>query len=451
MHRIAAWLSAVSLAFAASAEAPPEPESGRRSLSDADSREPAPAAPIALTASEQSLFERGRELFEQRWVVAPSAFGMWGRGPTSNGEACGDCHANAGRGRPPLSPEEPLRSAVVRLGVGARESVLPHPAYGDQLQYQGVLGKVPGEGEAYVSWQESTLRYPDGHSVVLRAPRLRFEQLAFGPIGTETRTSMRVAAPLPGMGLLQAVPDASLELIAQRQDALGMGGRFNRVRDAASGALVAGRFGYKAGQPSLRQQIASALHADLGITSRLFPEENCPEVQHACAALPHPAQPEIDDGKLDALVFYVRALAPPSRTGGRNDRVMRGQRNFEQVGCGICHVRELKTSEVHDLQALSGRTIAPYTDLLLHDLGDGLADARADGLAGTRDWRTPALWGLRRAQTGDGKRFLLHDGRARSIEEAIAWHDGQARPARLAFMAMDAQDRAAVLAFLASL
>ena len=418
-------------------------------IADAADQAYAHAGPLA-DAAQQVLFEQGSQLFRQRWVVAPSALGLWGRGPLSNAEVCTDCHANNGRGRPPQAPDEPLRSMLLRLSVGG-EVPAPHPVYGGQLQHQGVLGRVPGEGEAYLTWVESAVVLSEGEVISLRRPEIRLAELNYGPIEASTRRSPRLAPAVFGLGLLEAVPESQLLEVAQAQRARGVEGRINRVPELASGRALPGRFGLKANQPSLRQQIAAAAHAELGLTSVLFPEENCTAAQRECRAFPRGATPELSTAQLDALEFYLRLLAAPARRNVDDDSVQQGERLFARAGCNACHVPALRTGTTAALPQLAERTIHPYTDLLLHDLGAALADGRPDFAAGPRDWRTPALWGLGLSAAVNGNAFLLHDGRARSVAEAILWHGGQATEARDAYRAMSRAERAALNAFVDSL
>lgn len=402
-----------------------------------------PAA--SLDAADVERHERGRVVFEQRWTVAPSAFGRWGRGPLSNGDACTDCHAAYGRGTVPDAPDAPLRSAVVRLARPDADGVRhPHPVYGAQLQFLGILGRVPGEGEAFVDWTTHVVRYPDGDTVELRAPVVRLRDLAYGPVGDDTTLALRVAPDLAGVGALGAIPDAALLAVAAAPKPDGIRGRTNRVPDIATGQFAVGRFGHKATQPGVRQQVLVALHEDLGITSRAFPAQNCTPAQRACNAEPNPAHPEIDATAEDDLVFHVGRLPPP-RHDAHDPIAQRGERRFADAGCAVCHV------PAWNVESPDGApwTIRPYTDLLLHDLGPGLADGTTEADAGPSDWRTAPLW--QAGRTAAGAAALLHDGRARSPEEAILWHDGEAAAARLRFMQFDRADRAALLRFLASL
>jgi CxxC motif-containing protein (DUF1111 family) len=407
-----------------------------------------------LDAAQLETFARGSREFRQRWVVLPSIGGKWGRGPTSNGETCIDCHEGNGRGRAPDSESETLASMIVRLSVageGRHGEPRPHPAYGNQLQDQGELGRVPAEGDASIRWSERAEHLADGAAVRLRSPKLEFSKLAFGPLGSGVLTSVRIAPSVFGAGLLDAVSESTLLHIARQQRALGYNGRPNYVWDAEKQATVVGRFGWKANQPSLRQQIASSYLNEMGVTTGLFKDENCPEIQIACRTRPAGRVPEQPDPAFGDLVFYARALGMPARHRSGDKANRDGERLFEAVQCAVCHVPEIKTGEYPAFPRLARRIIHPYTDLLLHDMGDGLADGRPDYRAGPRDWRTPPLWGIGLGAKADGNASLLHDGRARNVAEAILWHGGEATASRDAFARMPSPQREALLAFVKSL
>jgi CxxC motif-containing protein (DUF1111 family) len=407
-----------------------------------------------LDAAQLELFANGRQEFHQHWVVLPVIGGKWGRGPTSNGEECSGCHAGNGRGRAPGNADENLVSMVVRLSVPGEDAnggPLPHPAYGDQLQEQGELGRIPAEGEASVRWIEHEETLADGTRVTLRKPELALRKLAFGPIEKTVLTSLRIAPPVIGAGLLDAVPESELLRIAQAQRERGVNGRPNYVWDAQAQAVVVGRFGWKANQPSLRQQVAAAYLGDMGVTTMLYPADNCPEVQVACRKRPGGTVPEQTYRPFDEIVFYTRALGVPARRRANDPAVVEGARLFEQSQCAACHVPELRTGDYPDFPRLAHQAIRPYSDLLLHDMGEGLADGRPDFRAGPRDWRTAPLWGLGMGIAVNGNGGLLHDGRARNLTEAVLWHGGEAQPAREAFRQLSAADRSALLAFVESL
>ena len=255
-----------------------------------------------------------------------------------------------------------------------------------------------------------------------------------------------------GLGLLEALPEARLEALADPddEDGDGISGRINRVYDHERGETAVGRFGWKAEQPTVLQQTAGALLGDMGISSRLFREQNCTAAQTACLAAKDGGEPEIEDAILDKLVLYARTLAVPARRGADGEEVLRGKLLFGEAGCDSCHTPRHETGE-GALPELSDQTIWPYTDLLLHDMGDALSDERPSFAAEGREWRTPPLWGLGLVRAVNGHQFLLHDGRARGFAEAILWHGGEGEAAAEAFGAMPAEDRAALLAFLESL
>jgi CxxC motif-containing protein (DUF1111 family) len=214
---------------------------------------------------------------------------------------------------------------------------------------------------------------------------------------------------------------------------------------------VAGRFGWKAEQPTVVQQCAAAFLGDMGLTSALFPAENCTASESACKDTANGGSPEVSPSVLGAIGIYARSLAVPARRAVSDPNVSRGEDLFGKAGCARCHTPTLETGPLADFPELPAETIHPYSDLLLHDLGQGLSDGRPTFLATGREWRTPPLWGLGLVKQVNGHTFLLHDGRARDASEAILWHDGEGLDAKNAFVAMKREDRQALLAFLGSL
>ncbi len=315
-----------------------------------------------LSAAQLERFEEGRKGFAQHWAVAPSILGLWGRGPTSNGEACTDCHENGGRGRATDSTSAEQRSMLVRLSIpghGPHGSAQGDPNYGDQLQEEGILGRVPAEGRAIIEWSEFDIALPDGEVVHMRRPRLELRDLAYGPLAPDIMTSVRVAPALVGVGLIDAISDAAILAQEQRQRALDLRGYANRVWDLVSQREAIGRFGRKANQPHLLQQVATAYHADLGVTSVWFPEENCPAVQRQCRAEPPGGHPELPAPFLEPVLFYLRALAPANRHMSDTPSVARGERIFHAAGCADCHVPEWHTRHDDRAPELSDRVIHP--------------------------------------------------------------------------------------------
>jgi CxxC motif-containing protein (DUF1111 family) len=328
---------------------------------------------------------------------------------------------------------------------------LPHPDYGDQLQDVGVRGVVPAEAQFGLEWILHTVRLEDGESVELRAPRPVLSRLAYGPLGEATMLSLRLAPPLIGMGLLDAVPDEEIERLAARAAVDGIRGRPNRVWDASQGRTVLGRFGVKANHGSLKEQVAAAFINDIGLSTPVYPDQNCPPVQKSCREQMVAGRPEITRLRLEATELYLRALQVPERRNTDDPLVREGEALFERARCAVCHVPELRTGASPQLPQLAHQTIRPYTDLLLHDMGDGLADGRPDYLASGREWRTSPLWGIGLSQAVNGGGRFLHDGRARDFQEAILWHGGEAEVSRVAYSRMTGDQRKALLAFLASL
>lgn len=419
----------------------------------------------ALDPAHRAAFHAGRSLFQQVWTVGPSEVrpDLDGLGPLFNRQSCIACHAKNGRGEPPEGENDSMRSTLVRLSVpggragnGLGAAPQPHPVYGDQFNPDGIPG-VPGEGRATLAWSERIDRLADGTPVALRRPELRLGTLGYGPLGPEVMTSVRMAPPLVGLGLLEAVPEADLLALADPDDRDGDGvrGRVNLVWDAARGAFAIGRFGLKANQPSLRQQNAGAFDGDLGLTSTLFPRHGCTAAQTACRAAAgedaSDTKPELSDEQLDLVTLYTRLLAVPARRNADDPLVRVGEGLFAAIGCAACHTPTLRTGPSAALPELAGRTIHPFTDLLLHDLGEGLADGRPDFQATGRQWRTPPLWGLGLTAAVTDRPTYLHDGRARTPLEAILWHGGEAEPAREAVRRMPSLNRKALLAFLDSL
>lgn len=413
------------------------------------------AEPLAGMDDEAQLerFFRGRGLFRQAWVIAPSRDeAVDGLGPLYNRITCIACHPKNGRGQAPVNEQAPMRTMLVRLSLPGRDAhggALAHPAYGDQLNELGIPG-VRGEGQARILWQEKPVTLAAGETVSLRRPQLKFSDLAYGPLG-DVRTSARVGTPVFGLGLLETVSATTLQRMADESKPDGVRGRVNKVWSVERQRLEVGRFGLKANQPDLNQQIASALHGDLGLTSRLYPQENCTAQQTACQQALSGGQPEVDAMQLGELHFYLSHLAPPPRRDRDNPEVKKGERLFAEAGCSLCHRPQLSTGVHPDYKVLSQRKIEPYTDLLLHDMGEGLADGRDDYLATGREWRTPPLWGVGLIEQINPGAGYLHDGRARNLTEAVLWHGGEAVVARQRFVALPSAQREALLTFLRSL
>ena len=393
----------------------------------------------------------GNSFFKQNWVTAPaSATARDGLGPFFNARSCSSCHFKDGRGRAPDFDGELSTGYLVRLALANGTGLDPN--YGGQLQDQAIPG-VPVEGHVQITYAAINGTYPDGETYTLQAPTLHLSDLSYGSLASGVATSARVANQMPGLGLLEAIPEADILALADPNDADGDGisGRANHVWDIASQSTRLGRFGWKASQPTVLQQTAGAFLGDMGITTWLFPDENCTSIQQDCQAAPHGGSPEISDDDLRKVALYARTLAVPARRNVDDQTVLLGKLRFEQVGCTACHVSTLHTGTDAEVPALSGQTIHPYTDLLLHDMGDGLADGLPDHDATGNEWRTPPLWGIGLVEVVNGHTRFLHDGRARSIEEAILWHQGEAQAANDRYQKLSKADRDALIQFLKSL
>lgn len=433
----------------------PEP-AFNAALSVRDSTKDAFSLPMpGLSAAHRARFFVGNSFFNQSWVMAPASVSdRDGLGPLFHTRSCSGCHFKDGRGRPPEAGEAP-RGFLLRVslpGRAAHGAVLPHPVYGDQLQTDALPGLSP-EVVLGVEYEELPGRYADGEAFALRRPRYVLTQPGFGALPAELLISPRVAPQTLGLGLLEAVAEGELELLADPDDRNGDGisGRLQRVLDAETGRMRVGRFGWKAEQPSVRTQVAAAFLGDMGITSQLFPQENHSAAQTACAQHASGGAPELAPDTLDDVVLYMRTLALPAARNLPAELAAEGDALFATAGCADCHRARLRTGKVDDLSELSEQSFQPFSDLLLHDLGEGLSDARPSFAAEGSEWRTAPLWGVGLLAKVNGHQLLLHDGRARGVAEAILWHAGEAERAKRAFVRMSRAQRQALVAFVESL
>lgn len=401
-------------------------------------------------------FEVGDSFFTQNWVTSPaSTEARDGLGPRFNAQACSSCHGLDGRGFPPEDADDSSTlGLLLRLsvpGTSADGGPMPEPNYGGQLQDRAINGVDP-EGVMAVDWVPEPGQHADGATYELRRPEIDIAELAHGPLADDVMVSPRLAPQVMGVGLLEAIPDQSVRDAADPDDADGDGisGRVNLVPDPRTGEEVLGRFGWKANVGTVEAQIAGAFLGDIGVTSPLFPDENCGRDDVTCVDAPGGGDPEIPQETFDRVVFYNRTLAVPAMRDSESPPVRAGAEQFTSVGCASCHTVE-QTTGAADLDMLSDQTISPFTDLLLHDMGPGLADDRPDFGASGTEWRTPPLWGLGLVPVVNGERFMMHDGRARTFEEAIMWHGGEGQAAADAFSALDQDDRDNLIAYLEAL
>lgn len=438
-----------------------------------------------ITASRKGSFFIGNAFFKQPWVIAPaSTDSRDGLGALFNVAACQSCHIKDGRGHAPMSSDDDADSLLIRLAMPAtteeqRQKLansliekIVHPIYGGQLQDRGIQG-VPAEARIAVQWTDKPVTFADGHVETLRAPTFTLTKPGYGAFDDELMVSPRIALPMIGLGLLEQIPDEAIKRQAiKTNNANGdISGTFNWVMDPQTGKHALGRFGWKAGQTKLITQNQSAFNEDMGLTSNIRPHESCMPTQTACMNAATGADEqgngkppvEVNDEVAKFVEFYTRNLAVPHRRNADDQLVLAGKKRFYDMGCQSCHTPRYqlpKTDDDHLEQ--HGQVIYPYTDLLLHDMGDDLADRTIAGklpskdlqvefLANSYEWRTPALWGIGLAQTVDPQATFLHDGRARTLMEAVLWHGGEAKKQKQKVLTLDKQGRSELNAFLQSL
>lgn len=411
-----------------------------------------------LTEAEMVLHVEGDDKFAATFVSAPAPVNA-GLGPTFNNSSCLACHVRDARGMPvkgnmlvrvslPMDslpkghPDSSLKSngsifephpeAAISLG-----NAPPVPGIGTQIQDQSVYGYKP-KATVKIAWKKQAGQYGDGQSYELRSPQLTITLPDGSPLPANVLTSARVAPPVSGRGLMEAIPESTIVALADPDDKNhdGISGRPNHVWDVRKKSLVLGRFGLKANNPDLFQQNAAAYVNDMGVTNPLFPEQD--------------GTSDIDLETLKSTTFYTQTLGVPARTMLADTGVQRGERLFAGANCAACHIATLRTGS-HEVRAIANQTIHPYGDMLLHDMGAGLADGRPDFEATGTEWRTAPLWGLGLAKTVLPTSGYLHDGRARTIAEAVLWHGGEAEKSKEAFRTMNAADRDSLVRFLNSL
>lgn len=409
-----------------------------------------------LSSGGEDSFVVGNSFFNKNWVIAPSSTtGRDGLGPFFNSTSCSGCHSIDGRGRPPLTLNE-VSGLLMRLsipGTNIHGGPLADPSYGEQLSDHSIPG-VDIEGSIQLTYTPIHATYSDGLAYELLNPTYNLINLNYGSLSASAMFSPRVAQQMPGLGLLEAVSESTVLSFADENDINGDGisGRPNYVWDETKQANALGRFGWKANQPTLRQQTAAAFLGDIGINSALFTGQNLTADQQILyGSLPNGGTPEVSDNILDQVIFYSSTLAVPGRRNMNDAEVLKGKQLFITLKCNSCHIPSMETGAHPSIPELSHQKIFPYTDLLLHDMGSALADGRPDFLATGSEWRTPPLWGIGLIQTVNGHTNLLHDGRARNVEEAILWHGGEATNSKTNFTNLNATQRAALIKFVNSL
>jgi CxxC motif-containing protein (DUF1111 family) len=423
----------------------------------------------SLSFEDRAKFSIGNGMFRRTWVTAPSSTqSADGLGPLFNARGCQDCHLKDGRGHPPAHGDDNAVSMFLRLSVPAITDaekkiiaeggrVIPEPIYGGQLQDIAVPG-LAREGRMVISYSDVPVTLAGGEVVTLRKPSYSVADLGYGPMRADAMLSPRIAPPMIGLGLLEAISDDDILAHADPddQDGDGISGRPNRAFSAMAGGIAIGRFGWKAGQARVAEQSADAAAGDIGLSNPRapYPWGDCTPAETACRNAPNGNNEdgfEAPGEVMDLIAFYAQNLAVPMRRNVGDKQVLRGKELFYNAGCISCHTPKFATRKDYEVAALGGELIFPYSDLLLHDMGEGLADGRPEAQASGSEWRTAPLWGLGYTKTVNGHTFLLHDGRARDVVEAILWHGGEAQTSRDAFAALPKTDRDAIVAFLNSL
>jgi CxxC motif-containing protein (DUF1111 family) len=367
----------------------------------------------------------GERLFERNWVSAPSSTKSDdGLGPLYDAPSCAACHI---RGSSAVADETGVPPGmVIRLGNAKGTG---DPVYGYQLQTRGVAGQTP-EGNPDIAWSVKEGR---------RTATVTLHNLGYGPLAADTKVAMRRAPMLNGADLLVQIPESEILKQAERERARGDGIAGKPAYVDTGGKRVLGRLNWKATEPDLAAQTALAFSRDIGLSTAAHPEAwgDCTERQTACRAGPHGAEPgeaEVAEPLVDAITKYLTALMPAAPASHPQ-----GEAVFARTGCNACHAT---------MASASGKPVAAYTDLLLHDMGPELSDGIREGAAGPQEWRTAPLWNVAQSLKIGG---LLHDGRARTVAEAIEWHGGEAASVRARYRALSAPDKAALAAFVGGL
>ncbi|SMG44210.1 CxxC motif-containing protein, DUF1111 family [Marivirga sericea] len=406
-----------------------------------------------ISDDKQMQFVTGNAFFKRNWVTAPSSTAdLDGLGALFNAKSCSSCHFLDGKGEPGF--EKGQSSALLfRLSIADDNGqTRAEPNYGNQFNHLAILG-VKEEGQVEIAYEEINGQYPDGQSYSLRKPTYTFTQLNYGDMQDNVMVSPRVAPHIIGLGLLEAIEINDILSLADPhdRDSNGVSGKPNYVKNMINDSVELGRFGWKANEPTVKQQVAAAFQGDMGLSTSLFPEENETKAQAKFIKTPTGGNPEVTDDVLERITLYSQVLAVPKRRNSEDKNTLRGEKLFSEIGCDQCHVTSFTTGKHPNIPEFSNQKIYPYTDLLLHDMGQALSDNRPDGIATGREWRTAPLWGIGLVQTVNGHTTLLHDGRARNVEEAILWHGGESEHSKKEFKELSKIDRSNLINFVNSL
>jgi len=401
-------------------------------------------------------FSMGAGVFKTNWVAAPaSTQAADGLGPIYNARSCNACHPGGTRSRDLTDLQgAPVPGLLLHVSQLIAGKAGPDTVYGQQIQTSALPGQQPEARLSVKRIEGPRVTLADGTVVQLYRTEPELTDLAFGPLAKETSTGLRLGPAVNGLGLLERIPEKTI--LAEIGHEAGVSGRPNRVLDIKSGEMRIGRYGWKASQPSLMQQNAHAFAIDIGMSNHDFPagSGDCTAAETACIAAPNGNSPqfgnvEIADSLLDLVDIFTRyARLPKSPVTASAADIAAGHKLFVSIGCAACHRPSFNLPATATEPA---QRIAPYTDLLLHKMGPGLADGVIEGDAAGHEWRTAPLWGLGRAVTADGEGALLHDGRASTILEAVLWHGGEASAAQQRVVALSTGQRESLIAFLRSL
>ncbi len=399
--------------------------------------------------SDLEKHQAGDKGFEATFVAAPAEVNS-GLGPVFNDTSCEGCHPGGGRGRP-LQPGDNRSQMFLRISVPGENEYggpRPVPGYGRQLADRAIFGVEP-EARINLTYSMHTVTLSGGKEVTLRKPEYQITN-EYKTLPADLQTSLRMAPPVFGRGLLEAIPESAVLQHEDVGDANGdnISGKANYVWSSTENKEMLGRFGLKANAASLRDQVVGAYFNDMGITTPDLPMESTHgQMQHDG----RDDEPEVSSQTVEEVEFYVATLAVPARRRVDNPQVKQGEQVFKEAGCVSCHIQTFETGELDGVPEVSNQTIHPYTDMLLHDMGEGLADGRPDNRATGREWRTPPLWGIGLTEVVHGEAYYLHDGRARSLLEAVFWHGGEAEEAKERVIDLTTEEREALVAFLRSL
>ncbi|RBQ28958.1 thiol oxidoreductase [Aliarcobacter vitoriensis] len=408
-----------------------------------------------LNDEEYDKFMLGRSFFTVPWVKAPSiTTARDGLGPLFNANSCISCHPNNGRGLLFSSENIASRAIVARLSITSDNSLehkevlnkkgyIPEPVYGNQLAINSIFG-VDFEGKVNIDFEEKEILFPDGEKQILLKPKYSLKELNYGDFHKNGIVSYRIAQTLNGMGLIDLISDEDIIANEDIDDKNGDGisGKANWVYSNITKKIELGKYTWKASVAFLKEQVAFAASNDIGLTTTIFQDENCTKFQKTCNEAPKAKDIDLPDNRLDAITYYLKNIKSysPVKTKEYKD----GFTLFESISCSKCHISSFKTN--------LGFEIYPFSDFLLHDMGEELSDGRVEFLANEREWRTAPLWGLAlHEKINKEKPRLLHDGRARSFQEAILWHGGEAENAKKAYMNLPKEQREKLIKFLEEL